>query len=41
MPPIREFVPSWSMIRRTHSRRTSTSGQFARIAASFNGMLFW
>jgi hypothetical protein len=41
MPPVPSVVPSWSMMRRIHSRRTSISGQFDRIAASFNGMHFW
>jgi len=31
-------VPSWSTIRWIHSRRTSTSGQLERIAASLIGM---
>ena len=37
MPPVPGSVPSWSMIRPIHSRRTSASGQFDRIAASFRG----
>jgi hypothetical protein len=41
MPPVPSALPSWSMMRWIHSRRTSTSGQLARIAASFSGMHFW
>jgi hypothetical protein len=41
MPPVPSVVPSWSTMRRIHSRLTATSGQLEMIAASFNGMHFW
>jgi len=34
-------VPSWSMIRWIHSRRTAGSGHFERMTASLRGMIAW